>query len=88
MDTNTQQVSLASEVRDLIASAGDMLTAQEAAAWGDRKNRVLAAVAALEGGEHPCIGGAYCARTTNGWFSTGSHGPGWYCGWCEAIPVR
>ena len=37
--------------------------------------------------EHPCIGGDYCGRTTNGWFKDGSHGPGWYCGWCEAIPA-
>lgn len=36
--------------------------------------------------EGPCIGGDYCGRVTNGWFSSGSHGPGWYCGWCEAIP--
>jgi hypothetical protein len=36
--------------------------------------------------EHPCIGGDYCRRTTNGYFEQGSHGRGWYCGWCEAIP--
>lgn len=36
--------------------------------------------------EGACIGGDYCGRTTNGWFTGGSHGPGWYCGWCEAIP--
>lgn len=36
--------------------------------------------------EQPCIGGDYCGRTTNGWFVGGSHGPGYYCGWCEAVP--
>jgi hypothetical protein len=40
-----------------------------------------------EDDEHPCIGGDYCGRSTNGYFEAGSHGPGWYCGWCEAIPA-
>ena len=35
----------------------------------------------------PCIGGDYCGRVTNGWFEAGSHGPGYYCGWCECIPA-
>lgn len=34
--------------------------------------------------ERPCIG--KCGRITNGYFYDGTSGPGWYCGWCEAIP--
>ena len=34
----------------------------------------------------PCIGGDYCGCTTNGYFGDGTHGPGWYCGWCAAVP--
>ena len=34
----------------------------------------------------PCTGGDYCGRTTNGYFENGTHGPGWYCGWCAAVP--
>jgi hypothetical protein len=33
----------------------------------------------------PCVG--ECGRTTNGHFEDGTHGPGWYCGWCQAVPA-
>ena len=34
--------------------------------------------------ERPCVGG--CGRDTNGRFTGGTHGPGYYCGWCDAVP--
>ena len=36
----------------------------------------------------PCLGGSCigCGEQTNGKFEGGTHGPGYYCGWCYAVP--